>query len=177
MCQSWFTKGTELINIYINQDDLQDMVQIVQQQLPPNGKSKNLVVSCSVQETRCLSHLSLMLESQRSSRELLIFCLCQHPEEVASNTSEGMHQQQERGTFQQERKQTSKKQKLPSVFMWTTTRKMLCKLREGLPTSDGPVKKIPPRVLADYLCSHYIMSPLTWEGSEDSVSTHSPGLG
>lgn len=61
--------------------------------------------------------------------------------------------------------------------MWTTTRKMLCKLREGLPTSDGPVKKIPPRVLADYLCSHYIMSPLTWEGSEDSVSTHSPGLG
>lgn len=59
-------------------------------------------------------HPILVLEFQGRPGELPVFSLHWHPEELGSNTSKGMPQEQNRQTWQSKRGQTDKKQMLPS---------------------------------------------------------------
>lgn len=51
---------------------------------------------CSGYEPACLGSPSLVLESQRAPGELLVFSQCWNPEEVGSDSHEGVPQQWDR---------------------------------------------------------------------------------
>lgn len=67
--------------------------------------------SCLAHETECLSSPSLVLESQGSPRQLLVFSLHWNSEEVGFNTSKGMSGEQNRWTCSPEWEKADKKPK------------------------------------------------------------------
>lgn len=82
-----------------------------------------------------------MLALWRISRGLLELSLCWTPEEVGSNTHEGMPQlQADEFTSEDEGKQEkSKRFRLPCPCMWAATEGM-ARFRVGLPTSNESEK-------------------------------------
>lgn len=68
-------------------------------------------VYCLAHETECLSSPNLVLESQGSPRQLLVFSLRWNSEEVGFNTSKGMSGEQNRWTCSPEWEKEDKKAK------------------------------------------------------------------